>query len=86
MPNAAAFQIQMGQFTKATAGEVAVAFPEPFSVVPFVFLTPNYPGATINFVDSVVSVNAAGFTVNSPNCSNASGAYTISWLAITPAE
>lgn len=81
-----AFQIQVGQFTKETGGSVEVAFPQAFLTVPSVFLTPTYSGSPITFVDSVVSVTTASFTVSSPNSSNPTGPYTVAWLAITVGE
>jgi hypothetical protein len=80
------YQVATGQFTKSVPGSVSVAFDNPFLTPPLIFLTPSYAGADITFVDSVPFIDASGFTVNSPNCSNSAGPYIISWLAIAPSK
>lgn len=78
-----AFSIQTGVVTKHNAGPMTFSFPSPFTTIPLVFLTPTFLGTQITFVDSVISVSASEFTVNSPNHDIVgAGPYTLQWLAI----
>jgi len=72
--------IQAGRVNKTAVGQLTVVFPEPFSTVPTVTLTPYWQhGAPVGSIETVNQVDKSGFTLNS---GNADSNYFVNWVAI----
>jgi|tagenome__1003787_1003787.scaffolds.fasta_scaffold19764329_1 hypothetical protein len=72
--------IQAGRVNKTAVGQLAVVFPQPFSTVPTVTLTPYWQHPEpVGSIETVNHVDKSGFTLNS---GNADSNYFVNWVAI----